>query len=125
MGDGRDIVDEAKKLDGLPPEILKQILKSVSDRDLKRLSQVSKYIATWAKEEKDDRRKKKAKAFNDAGGHADLKIAAAFEDEGHYLFSRSGIPVWTPLVDEFLNAQHLAPPPMSTFVPVKNAKATP
>lgn len=66
MGDGRDIVDEAKKLDGLPPEILKQILKSVSDRDLKRLSQVSKYIATWAKEEKDDRRKKKAKAFNDA-----------------------------------------------------------
>ncbi len=66
-----------------------------------------------------------AQAFNGAGGHADLKIAAAFEDEGHYLFGRSGIPVWTPLVDEFLNAQHLAPQPMSTFVPMKNAKATP
>ncbi len=66
-----------------------------------------------------------AKAFNLAGGQADLKIAPAFEDEGHYLFSGSGIPVWTKYVDDFLSHQHLAPEPMSTFHPVQDAKAAP
>jgi len=50
-----------------------------------------------------------AKAFNDAGGKADLKIAAPFGDEGHYLFTRQGIPIWTKYVDDFLTSQHLDP----------------
>lgn len=66
-----------------------------------------------------------AKAFNDKGGQADLKIAPAFGDEGHYLFSSDGIPVWTAYVDGFLAEHHLAPAPMSTFQPVQDAKANP
>jgi dienelactone hydrolase len=66
-----------------------------------------------------------AQAFNAAGGSADLQIAAAFEDEGHYLFGSSGVPIWTKYVDDFLAAHHLEPEPMSTFTPVKNAKASP
>jgi len=48
-----------------------------------------------------------AKAFNDAGGRAQLIVAPPFEDEGHYLFTSEGIPIWTKYVDEFLTAQHL------------------
>jgi dienelactone hydrolase len=50
-----------------------------------------------------------AKAFNAAGGQAQLIIAPPFGDEGHYLFTREGIPIWTKYVDEFLATQHLDP----------------
>jgi dienelactone hydrolase len=48
-----------------------------------------------------------AKAFDDAGGHAQLIVAPPFGDEGHYLFTGEGIPIWTKYVDAFLAAQHL------------------
>jgi dienelactone hydrolase len=48
-----------------------------------------------------------AKAFNDAGGNAQLIVAPPFGDEGHYLFTGAGIPIWTKYVDAFLTAQHL------------------
>jgi dienelactone hydrolase len=46
-------------------------------------------------------------AFTGAGGSATLVRAAAFRTDGHGLFSLAGIPLWTPLVDNFLAAQHL------------------
>ena len=54
-----------------------------------------------------------AKAFNTAGGHAELKVAPPFEGEGHYLFTEEGAPIWTKYVDDFLAQQHLAPEPMA------------
>jgi dienelactone hydrolase len=54
-----------------------------------------------------------AKAFDNAGGHAELVVAPPFSDEGHYLFSEEGVPIWTKYVDAFLSAHHLAPEPMS------------
>jgi dienelactone hydrolase len=48
------------------------------------------------------------KAFTLAGGSAVFIAAPAFGDEGHTLFSKNGIPVWTPLVDDFLRRQKLA-----------------
>ncbi len=48
------------------------------------------------------------KTFAGAGGNASLIVAPPFESEGHHLFSRKGIPVWTPFVDEFLKSQKLA-----------------
>jgi hypothetical protein len=54
-------------------------------------------------------------AFTEAGGRAQLVIAARFGDDGHGLFSRKGTPVWRPLVDDFLRKVGLptwdAPPP--------------
>jgi dienelactone hydrolase len=46
-------------------------------------------------------------AFNGAGGQAAFIAADAFGEDGHRLFSRDGIPQWTPPVDRFLAAQHL------------------
>jgi dienelactone hydrolase len=46
-------------------------------------------------------------AFTGAGGHADLIIAPPFGSNGHFLFSPSGIPEWTPYVDKFLQQQNL------------------
>ena len=46
-------------------------------------------------------------AFTDAGGHAEFISAPAFGDDGHGLFSPAGIPVWTPYVEAFLQAQNL------------------
>jgi len=52
-----------------------------------------------------------AKRFFDAfvknGGKASFIEADSFGQEGHFLFSTTGIPVWTPLVDKFLQSQHL------------------
>lgn len=45
-------------------------------------------------------------AFTGAGGRAQFIDAAAFGKDGHSLFS-SGVATWTPMVDEFLRAQHL------------------
>jgi dienelactone hydrolase len=46
-------------------------------------------------------------AFTGAGGHADLKITPPFGSNGHFLFSPTGIPDWTPYVDTFLQQQKL------------------
>jgi len=47
------------------------------------------------------------RAFTSAGGKAQLVKAGPFGDDGHHLFSQVGIPIWTPLVDGFLQAQGL------------------
>lgn len=55
--------------------------------------------------------------FTQAGGKATFISAPPFGDEGHFLFTVSGIPVWTQYVDDFLKAQNLVlrtqllPPP--------------
>ncbi len=46
-------------------------------------------------------------AFTADGGKASFIIAPAFGVDGHFLFSRKGIPVWTPIVDDFLKTQNL------------------
>jgi dienelactone hydrolase len=60
-------------------------------------------------------------AFTRAGGRAQFIDAAAFGEDGHRLFS-AGIPLWTPMVDEFLRAQNLGrrdllPPPAPAALP--------
>jgi dienelactone hydrolase len=63
-------------------------------------------------------------AFTGAGGRADFVKAAPFGDDGHQLFSAvGGIPLWTPMVDNFLKAQNLVlrsellPPPTLPNIP--------
>jgi len=46
-------------------------------------------------------------AFTIAGGNATFVLAPAFRNDGHHLFSLDGIPIWTPIVDEFLKGQNL------------------
>jgi dienelactone hydrolase len=46
-------------------------------------------------------------AFTQAGGKAVFIHAAAFRRDGHGLFSLSGIPIWTAMVDDFLKGQNL------------------
>jgi len=46
-------------------------------------------------------------AFTQGGGKASFVRAAAFHRDGHALFSLGGIPLWTPLVDDFLKGQNL------------------
>lgn len=46
-------------------------------------------------------------AFTKSGGKAEFIRPAAFGKDGHGLFSNGGIPLWTPLVDEFLVAHNL------------------
>lgn len=46
-------------------------------------------------------------AFTQNGGNATFIQAEPYEDDGHFLFSSEGIPVWTPIVDQFLKKQHL------------------
>jgi dienelactone hydrolase len=45
-------------------------------------------------------------SFHSAGGKATLLMVPPFEDDGHHLFSLHGIPIWAPLVDEFLRRQN-------------------
>lgn len=47
------------------------------------------------------------RAFRAGGGIAQFVVADPFDENGHHLFSRSGIPVWTPMVDAFLRRQNL------------------
>jgi dienelactone hydrolase len=47
------------------------------------------------------------RAFTEAGGNAQLILAPPFGDDGHYLFSQTGAPHWTPYVDEFLAVRGL------------------
>jgi dienelactone hydrolase len=46
-------------------------------------------------------------AFAAAGGRAQLIDAPAFGRDGHSLFSATGAPVWTPMVDGFLREMNL------------------
>jgi dienelactone hydrolase len=46
-------------------------------------------------------------AFTEGGGKATFIHAAAFRRDGHGLFSLAGIPIWTPMVDDFLKQQNL------------------
>jgi dienelactone hydrolase len=46
-------------------------------------------------------------AFSRAGGKAQFIMAPPFGEDGHHLFSLQGIPLWTPMVDEFLKRQNL------------------
>jgi len=60
-------------------------------------------------------------AFTGAGGRARLIEAAAFGEDGHSLFY-GGIPLWTPMVDEFLRERNLGrrellPPPAPAALP--------
>jgi dienelactone hydrolase len=45
-------------------------------------------------------------AFTAAGGRAQFIDAPAFGRDGHFLFSR-GVPIWTPMVDSFLQERNL------------------
>lgn len=44
--------------------------------------------------------------FSKAGGKAQFIMAPPFGDDGHHLFSLQGIPLWTPMVDDFLKHQN-------------------
>jgi len=45
-------------------------------------------------------------AFTQAGGKATFIAAPPFGDDGHHLFSLSGIPTWAPIVDDFLKLEN-------------------
>ena len=51
--------------------------------------------------------KKFYNAFKANGGNATFIQAPPFDTDGHTLFSTAGIPVWTPMVDNFLKSQNL------------------
>jgi dienelactone hydrolase len=46
------------------------------------------------------------RAFTQAGGKAQFIAAPPFGDDGHHLYSLSGISIWTPMVDDFLKSQN-------------------
>jgi len=46
-------------------------------------------------------------AYTQNGGKARFIAAGPFGEDGHGLFSLRGIPVWTPLVDDFLKRENL------------------
>jgi hypothetical protein len=46
-------------------------------------------------------------AFKARGGAAKFVAAPAFGRDGHALFSASGTPIWTPIVDAFLRDENL------------------
>jgi dienelactone hydrolase len=45
-------------------------------------------------------------SFTSAGGKATFLMVPPFGDDGHHLFSLRGIPIWAPLVDDFLRRQN-------------------
>jgi dienelactone hydrolase len=69
-------------------------------------------------------------AFTRSGGKAEFIRAAAFRRDGHGLFSPGGIPLWTPMVDEFLAGQSLKwradllALPVAPDIPPPNALST-
>ncbi|MFI4987620.1 MAG: alpha/beta hydrolase family protein [Alphaproteobacteria bacterium] len=46
-------------------------------------------------------------AFKEGGGQVTFIAPPPFGSDGHKLFSSAGIPIWTPLVDEFLRSRGL------------------
>jgi dienelactone hydrolase len=47
------------------------------------------------------------RVFTQNGGKTSFIAAGPFGDDGHSLFSLRGIPIWTPMVDDFLKTQNL------------------
>ena len=47
------------------------------------------------------------RAFTQNGGKATFIAAGPYGEDGHHLFSLGGIPIWTPMVDDFLKSQNL------------------
>ena len=47
------------------------------------------------------------RAFTARGGRARFIITGPFGQDGHGLFSLDGIPIWAPIVDDFLKSQNL------------------
>jgi dienelactone hydrolase len=47
------------------------------------------------------------RAFTAGGGMAQFVGTGPFGTDGHRLFSQAGIPIWTPIVDAFLQSQNL------------------
>ena len=45
--------------------------------------------------------------FTRSGGKATFILTGPYGNDGHGLFSLRGIPVWTPIVDDFLKSQNL------------------
>jgi dienelactone hydrolase len=45
--------------------------------------------------------------FTKKGGNAQFIAAAPFGQDGHMLFSLRGIPIWAPMVDDFLKKENL------------------
>jgi hypothetical protein len=46
-------------------------------------------------------------AFTAGGGHVDFVVTPPFGKDGHDLVSQDGMPVWLPIVDQFLDRQGL------------------
>jgi dienelactone hydrolase len=66
---------------------------------------------------------KLVKAFNTNGGKATLVQPAAYQKEGHFLFSTAGILTWTPIVDNYLASHHLVL--TKDLLPLPQPKALP
>jgi dienelactone hydrolase len=64
-------------------------------------------------------------AFSGNGGNAKFIAAPPFGQDGHSLFSLRGIPVWTPMVDDFLKSQNLALRDTLLDLPMPSAAADP
>ena len=65
-------------------------------------------------------------AFTKAGGNVTYVATPAFADDGHNLFSAvDGMPIWSPIVDHFLQANKLALRDGLINVPLPNVAAPP
>lgn len=62
-------------------------------------------------------------AFTAGGGQASFVAAPAFGTEGHFLFSQAGVPVWMPIVEDFLARNRLQM--RSTPLDLASSKAVP
>jgi dienelactone hydrolase len=65
-------------------------------------------------------------AYQQNGGRATFIAATSFGEDGHGLFSQRGIPIWTPMVDEFLKNEKLIlrDSPLEVSVPVVEPPST-
>ncbi|GFK95601.1 hypothetical protein NNJEOMEG_03469 [Fundidesulfovibrio magnetotacticus] len=63
------------------------------------------------------------RAFTSSGGKAELLIVPPFGEDGHYFFSRKGIPQWTPILDDFL--ARVGAPPRKPLLAVDRIQGTP
>jgi dienelactone hydrolase len=65
-------------------------------------------------------------AFTKGGGNVTFVATPAFADDGHKLFSAvDGIPIWSPIVDQFLQANKLALRDGLIDMPLPNVAAPP
>lgn len=47
------------------------------------------------------------KKFSEAGGQGEFIVAPPYDNEGHSLFSKKGIPQWRPIVEKFIQKNQL------------------